>query len=481
MRALFILLLCPIFIAAQVNPTFVSKADLYYTKLDASGDGLFGFEKDGKFGYIDKNEKVIIPAIYSYEYSYSGIPFFTKGYVKIKKDGKYGALDKTGKVAIPFDYESLYFLYYGNCASVSKNSDGKNVYGIVNMQNKVIVPIEYEQFQIDSNLVAFKKNGKWGLMDITGKKILTPEYDALTPYAKDKVVQAKKGTQYGYIDLTGKWLFEKASSVYLLYGCHYGMISCVVSSKYGFLDLKGNEVIITRYDNAYNFESNGLAKVGNKKSGSYSTYQYGFADKTGKEVIPLIYDSIGTFNSGLVYAKDPETNRFGYLDKTGAWAIKPVYLKAENFDDFGGAWVKMTDAKYHYINKTGKDLGSLNETGYRTFGKDGYAILENTEYPYVLIDKSGKQLKKIEDCDGIYSFSNGFAGYKCKSAGKYGFLDTDGNKITSCEYDGFDIYSDGLFKVNKKIDGKTKYGYIDNKGNIIIPIVYENAQNFRNG
>jgi len=331
MRSLFFLLLLPVVASAQPNPAFVFKTNFNYTKLESSGSGLFGFEKDGKFGYIDKNEKVVVPAIYSYENTYSGIPSFTNGYAKIKKDGKYGVLDKTGKVAIPFDYESLYFLFDAAYASVSKKTDSKTLYGIVNMQNKLIVPFEYDnQFQVNDNLVAYKQNAKWGLMDITGKKMLPAEYDYLFPYAKDKVLQARKGTQYGFIDLSGKWLFEKASSVYTLNGSYFGMITCIVSSKYGFLDLKGNEVIITRYDNASSFESNGLARVGNKKPGQSYTYQYGFVDKTGKEVIPVKYDSIGTFSNGLVYVKDLETNRYGYMDKPGTWAIKPVYLKADN-------------------------------------------------------------------------------------------------------------------------------------------------------
>lgn len=481
MRSLLFLILCPIIVEAQINSPFISKANLYYTKLEASGEGMFGFEKDGKFGYIDKNEKVVIPPIYSYENSYSGIPLFNHGYVKIKQNGKYGALDKTGKVAIPFDYESLYFLSHGNVASVSNNSDGKNIYGIVNMQNKVIVPIEYEQFQIDSNLVAYKQNGKWGLMDIAGKKILPAEYDALTPYAKDKVVLAKKGTQYGYIDLTGKWLFEKPASVYILYGSHYGMINCVVNSKYGFLDLKGNEVIITHYDYADQFESNGLAKAGNKKPGSYYVYQYGFVDKSGKEVIPVKYDSIGTFSNGLVYVKDLETNRYGYMNKTGAWVIKPVYLKAETFDDLGGAWVMMTDAKYHYINRAGKDLGVFNENDYKNFNKDGYAVVENAEYPYVLIDKTGKVITKIEDCDGIYNYSEGIAGYKCKSNGLYGFVDYNGKKVIPCEYTGFTGFHEGVSKVSKTINNATKSGYINNKGAIILPVEYDNVSAFRDG
>jgi hypothetical protein len=261
------------------------------------------------------------------------------------------------------------------------------------------------------------------------------------------------------------------------------MIQYKVNNKYGFLDLKGNEVIISKYDYANYFETNGLAKVSKKKEGSSLTNIYGYIDKKGNEIIPIKYEVLSSFNNGLVYAKDPESNRYGYLDKSGKWALNPVYLYAADFDDAGGAWVKLTDDKFHYINKTGKDIGTMVEKGndYKTFGKDGLALYENTDQPYVLMDKTGKTIKKIDDCDGIYTFSDGIAGYKSKATGKYGFLDLNGNKIIPAEYDGFAAFVDGVSRVNKTVDGKTKYGYIDSKGNVILPVVYENAQNFRDG
>jgi len=319
------------------------------------------------------------------------------------------------------------------------------------------------------------------LFDKTGNSVLPCEYNWLSYSSADKVFIAEKDNKYGVIDNKGNWIFEKTKSVYTLYTVANGMVQCTVNSKYGFLDLKGNEAIITKYDYAYPFEKNGLAKVGNKKEGS--SYNYGYIDKKGNEIIPLKYITLSTFSNGFVYAKDPESNRYGYLDKTGKWALNPIYLNATDFDDAGGAWVKMTDDKYHYINKTGKDIGTLVDKGnvYSAFGKDGYAIYENTDQPYVMIDKTGKVLKQIDDCDGIYNFSEGIAGYKSKSTGKYGFLDLNGNKIIPAEFDGFTGFLEGVSKVNKTIDGKTKYGYIDIKGKIILPIIYDNAQAFRDG
>lgn len=484
MRYIILLLLCPILASTQNTTPLVYKTNLGYTRLEASGDGLFGFEKDDKFGYIDKNEKVIVPAIYSFENTYRSIPSFIRGYARIKHKDKLGLIDKTGKVTVPFEYETLNQPNgLPGYAVVGKYVAGKSTqYGMVDAKNNIIIPIEYQEIYADSNLVAVKKDGKWGLFNQAGKQLLPFEYTMMIGYAKEKVVKAEKDGKIGFIDATGKWLFEKARSVFTLYGAYNGMVLYSVSGKYGFLNFAGDEVIISKFDNASNFEEVGLARVSKKNPASSYGSLYGFIDRKGTEIIPMKYELVGSFTHGLVWAKDPETNRYGYLDKTGKWALKAVYLEAAGFDAHGGAWVKMTDGKYHYINKTGKDLGFVEGSTYRSFNADGFATQEHADYPYVLLDKNGQVVKKLEDTDGLYSFANGIAGYKCKSNSKYGFIDASGKIITPCNYDGFSAFTDaGVSRVEQKVDGKTKYGYVDDKGKQILAAEHDNLQSFRNG
>ncbi len=412
------------------------------------------------------------------------IPYFTNGYAAIKLNGKFGAIDKTGKTVIPNEYSSLWiYTSPKNIIKVSKEVDRKTVYGLINTQHKILIPVEFPSLTVDSNLVVVYKNLKYGLQDITGKELLPLEYNSLTTFSKEKVARAEKGSQYGFIDLKGNWIFEKAKSVFTLYDCFNGMIRCKVNYKFGYLDMKGNEVIVTKYDNAEDFSQNGLARVAKSNAETKYKMLYGYINKKGDEVIPTIYETLSLFKNDLAYAKDPETNRFGYFDKTGKWAIKPIYLNISNhFDKYGGSWVKMTDDKLHYINRTGKDLGTIDSVGTssRDFDTE-YVISADLSYPYVLIDQKGAVVKTIEDCDGIYSFAENIAGFKSKKAGLFGFVDLNGNKIIEAAYTGFNGLSDGLIRVSQNINGKTKNGYIDTKGEKIIPLEYETATNFKNG
>jgi hypothetical protein len=47
--------------------------------------------KDGKWGFIDKTGRVVIPLIYDY------VEPFHEGLCRFLKDGKYGFIDKTGR------------------------------------------------------------------------------------------------------------------------------------------------------------------------------------------------------------------------------------------------------------------------------------------------------------------------------------------------------------------------------------------------
>ena len=69
----------------------------------------------------------------------------------VKLNGKYGFIDKTGKEVIPFQYDEATYFYDG-LALVKEGTirDKKNnvtqygKYGFIDKTNKVVIPIKYE-------------------------------------------------------------------------------------------------------------------------------------------------------------------------------------------------------------------------------------------------------------------------------------------------------------------------------------------------
>ena len=87
--------------------------------------------KDKKFGFINKDGKIVIPL------KYDDAQSFTSGYAVIKKNGKYGAIDKSGKERIKPDYYDEIISFDGEGIARAKNiKDNKDL--AIDINNNII-------------------------------------------------------------------------------------------------------------------------------------------------------------------------------------------------------------------------------------------------------------------------------------------------------------------------------------------------------
>ncbi len=162
----------------------------------------------------------------------------------------------------------------------------------------------------DEKFEPFKKNGRWGYIDKTGKEVTPLKYDYYGSDFSEGLAVVQLNGKCGYIDKTGK---EVIPLMYNAVGSYCeGLAMVNLNGKCGYIDKTGKEVIPLMYDNAWSF-SEGLAKV---KLGD----KYGFRDKAGKEVIPCKYIDAGFFDGRKV--RVVEKNFLGiekkfYIDKNG--------------------------------------------------------------------------------------------------------------------------------------------------------------------
>ena len=97
------------------------------------------FRRKGRFGYMDKNGKIQIPAKY-----WNAHPF-SEGYAAVQSNGHIGFIDENGNTVIDFKFPAYgndfsdYEFHNGYC--VVANSDGK--YGIINKKGEWVLPAEY--------------------------------------------------------------------------------------------------------------------------------------------------------------------------------------------------------------------------------------------------------------------------------------------------------------------------------------------------
>lgn len=119
-------------------------------------NGIAVAKKNGKFGYLRNDGKVLIECIYEDAFD----PFFIneKHYGTIEIGGQQGVIDiSSGEMMIPCEYEEVEILWYNGLFNVKKDGN----YYVINLSNKQIIAEHSDvPFEFDYNdLIYCKKAG----------------------------------------------------------------------------------------------------------------------------------------------------------------------------------------------------------------------------------------------------------------------------------------------------------------------------------
>ena len=151
-------------------------------------------EATGKWGFVDKQGKVVI----SYKYEIAGE--FSEGLAAIAIDNKAGYIDKAGKILIPLQYDGV--TTFGKSGFAVVIIDSKH--GLIDKTGKEIIPCLYKKidsFGGDGFSVVFED--KMGYFDKTGKQIIPFEYVSLA-ITEDGFIGLVQGGSWKRIDKEGK-------------------------------------------------------------------------------------------------------------------------------------------------------------------------------------------------------------------------------------------------------------------------------------
>ena len=142
-----------------------------YEKAWVFSDGLAAVMKDGKVGFIDANNKLVIP--FRFDYSDKCIMYeigylFHDGYcVMTNKDGKFGLIDISGNWVVEPEYDELWNAHKtGNRIVVN---DGKH--GVLDSCGNVVYPTEYFYIDVLSDGFVLTKDGKKWQVDLEGNVV----------------------------------------------------------------------------------------------------------------------------------------------------------------------------------------------------------------------------------------------------------------------------------------------------------------------
>lgn len=332
-----------------IGPQFKKKIiQPKYDDVDIFSNGRARVKLNGLFGYIDKNGKEIIPPRYKEASdfmldcafvktddkfalidtcgkeltppifdAYESIDQFAEGLNAVKAGNKWGFVNKNGQWVIPAKYDNAANFRSG-LASVYNAPDDY----FINPQGKAVYPPLFDEWLYDpgdGTCIAFKKEGKYGFADSTGRVIIQPQYKMAYSFSEGLAYVTDDNHGTGFINMQGEYVippkYEFNGPVY----CQEGRVIICQNNLRGFMDKNGKKITPIQYNYATPF-NNGFAKVAYldkaKMTSIYVEYAYGYINRNGKEIIPCLYDKLRYLpDFGLFCAQ--RTNSFYYIDTIG--------------------------------------------------------------------------------------------------------------------------------------------------------------------
>ncbi|QKG80816.1 WG repeat-containing protein [Tenuifilum thalassicum] len=297
----------------------------WYEDTDGNSKTLKLVRANGKIGFLYENGEELFPCIFdsvvdAENYAYGNVngkcvptnKVYFSPYAKVKKDGKWGLISSEGKVIISFNYDDIYtfdykktsrmegpyieyFDYNGETAIVKR--DGK--WGLVNKKDEVLADCVYDEFYIpDVQLfyekrAAAKKDGLWGFLNEKGELVV--------PFMYNDILVSEEVSVEG-----GRWFFSQD-----------GYCAVKKNGKWGLID-KYNNIIVNFEFDSIKFTSYGLEDWRYFSEGFLAVQKgkcWSVINKKGLNHIHFEYDDVEIWSEGNVCVK--KNSKWGLVDSTG--------------------------------------------------------------------------------------------------------------------------------------------------------------------
>ena len=432
-----------------------------------SSESYFAAFKDNKWGVINSTGNTVIDPSYeemiivpdsktdiflcTYDVNYETGEYKTKA-LNSKNEEIFTDYQKVE--AIQNSDESNNLWYDKKALKVQK--DGK--YGLIDFSGKEILPLEYEEISAVKgieNAFLIKKDGKYGIANDEGKIILNTTYTEITNLGKDDkagyIVKDDSG-KYGIVDYSNKKILEnKYEKIEKIYGNDLYVVE--EGGKEKVVNKDGQDVLTDNFT-----QISAILKTKDQGVIFIQDNKYGVMTLSGEVKINAEYDNLKEAKSGIFIAtKDGKT---GVIDIDKNEKI-PFNYQSITYNEQADIYIA-DDENYNSNLINGdfetKQTGILIEMNQ----EKGYIELrQNDEYKYYNFKFEEKDVKEILNNNTIYL---------SKKDGKYGFVDKDGNVVVDYIYDDATEQNEYGYASIKK-DGK--WGSVDNKGNVVIEPTYD--------
>lgn len=215
-----------------------------------------------KYGYIDRDGKIVIP------FTYEWLGCYSEELIPYVNEGKYGYINTSNKIEINNIYKEADSFHEGVAAVTI---DGEK-FGFIDRKGECVIPFKFDySCRFSEGLAAIKIKDKWGYIDHSGDVVIDTLYDRVNDFMLGSAI-------------VGICIGEKME-VNDEYGNHYFYRKI----KYGLVDHNGKLLTPLEYD-----------KIGELKGDKYIVEKdncFGVIDVVGQVVLPCIYNGLSNLGT----------------------------------------------------------------------------------------------------------------------------------------------------------------------------------------
>lgn len=375
-------------------------------------------------------------------------------YYICKENEKFGVIDEDGKVIINAQYDNViipnpsldvFVCYKGDNTEIFNNKN-ERLFEKFEKVEPIKLKSEASTFSYEKSVLAYKQDGKYGLINFYGKTVTKNIYDT---------IENLQPTE-------GKFLVSK-------------------DKKYGVIDLNGNVIVKAEYDlcksDEYYTKQDGYTKSGfivaNKLNDGY---KYGYFNYNGSRILSIDYNDIERIpkeDDKNIYLIVSNNGKYGLYNKSKK-IIENEYIEIV-YDDNVDLLFLQKNKKYGVASLNGKILIDVNCDEIYSRGI------------YLYVSKNGDN--KVYDSNinpidinfntTIYETAN--ENYKISTVLNnnityFGILDKNNQNLVDEKYRYLEYLYKNYFIA---IDDNGNLGVINSSGKIIIEMKYNSLQKIK--
>ncbi|MDO5555478.1 MAG: WG repeat-containing protein [Clostridia bacterium] len=394
-------------------------------------------------------------------------------YYTAYENGKFGIINDEGNIIIEPIYDEIISIPNNSkpifiCTYDVNDETGTYKTKAVNEKNEEILT-GYDQIEAidnfdskqniwyEDNILRVSKNGKYGLIDFTGKEVIPCDYDEITSLkgVKSNIIIKKAGNS-GLINEKGQTIIPTQYKQILTLKEGYKNEYVIVNenNQYGLISTTSTILIEPKYEEIKYLNSSSLFAV--KEAGVWKLLN----TEDSQIIIDGGYDELkeAKTDGSIIIVKD---GKYGVINTNKEEKIAPTYEELKYA--FSIYYIAKKDGKYGIINLENQEIIPFEYTNMIYIENGGFIQADKSETETVIFDNTLSQ--KIIGLVSEINIEKGYIKAYVNNEYKYYNFKFEEKKSS-------DLLTSNTLFLSKK-DGK--YGYVDKSGKVVIDYIYEDA------